>query len=751
ALALQGRLSIKPGTEAEPTVLQAFTVKCAAIGNARLEGDLSEAEAKLRQMVVAAQSSACQAIASDLKTKAEAAAGKVKITTQPKRITDPVDEVGFDLKSKKRQPVTLTARWSTKAFTYQPANGWEQALGEFLAAPQPGAAAPSGPGLKIAIGIGAAAVLAFGGYFGLIRENNGGATTTTGGDQRTAQVTPSPVDPDGTGQPSDPGGMDRPGGEGGPEATDPTDTPQPPSPPAFDKPVDAVRAILVDARLFRAADARRLVRAPADADEQVVYYRLPGLAGPERSAALTRSDAAQSWELADGEEATIRQALAQLAEVLDHDPTAPLTDAAQNALGDDQFTSLIDDGAVQTRVTLAAEPIWIVGPTDDHLVAGGTQAVVVLEAQDGTELLRVDGLKADLQVRDETLSLVSQEVFEQDLIDRVGAALLDAQQRSRAERRTELANQLGDLGASLLADPTDLAQPVASVPFSIQPAGLTTRTFEAIWDRQTLSFSFDATNADGAAVSLVDRVDEVVLACRTLEAINSRPSAGNDWLGRGSRGLVFEVVAPDDQGIWSLAVAAPWVAPQKAPADVPPDGQLLIEAAWPNDNPAPEDLADNILADQAQPDYWPLIEEFRGFQKQLDPRFLNKAVADAVDGANQDANRVLHYLQTDPQHVAPELDLLDGARPRLVASADGALPDTLEVTFRGQWGVRSVPEEIAGDRLAIAIQKGVPPVELTVSFVVSAGVVQVGDTDSALAAFAPTLGKARLLDAELQG
>ena len=196
-LPLEGRLTVEPGEPGDRQTLHTFPISCPQIGKATVEADLAAAESNLCQLVVAAQNRARDAIAAELRSRFTTAPAKVKITAQPRRISDPVDEVRFDLRSRGRAPVTLTAGWDVEAFTYQPANGWEEALSELLAPAAPAEAPPKGPARPIAVGVAAVAVLAVAAYFLRGKEDDSPPDNGTPGVTITQSGGSTEVDEDG--------------------------------------------------------------------------------------------------------------------------------------------------------------------------------------------------------------------------------------------------------------------------------------------------------------------------------------------------------------------------------------------------------------------------------------------------------------------------------------------------------------------------------------------------------------------------
>ncbi len=131
ALVLEGRLTLKAGA-GEPRPLQTVQIKCAKVGQLSLDGDLKPAEAALRELVVLAQSASRQSLYDDLERRFKAAGARVKTTALPKKITDPLDKVTFDLKPRSGDAVTLTAAWNIGALSFEATPAWDGALAPLL-------------------------------------------------------------------------------------------------------------------------------------------------------------------------------------------------------------------------------------------------------------------------------------------------------------------------------------------------------------------------------------------------------------------------------------------------------------------------------------------------------------------------------------------------------------------------------------------------------------------------------------------
>ena len=86
-----------------------FPVSCPRAGEVSISADLGPAEAKLSEIIVTRQRNAQASVIKHLEERLTGAAVKCKLTPIVKRIKTPVEEVGFLLKPKRGDKVTVTA------------------------------------------------------------------------------------------------------------------------------------------------------------------------------------------------------------------------------------------------------------------------------------------------------------------------------------------------------------------------------------------------------------------------------------------------------------------------------------------------------------------------------------------------------------------------------------------------------------------------------------------------------------------
>ncbi|MCH8148212.1 MAG: hypothetical protein IH987_09515, partial [Planctomycetes bacterium] len=118
SLTLEGRLTIHLDDD-DSAPLMTFPVSCPRAGEVTVAVDLRPAEAKLSEFVVARQRAAQASVIKQLEGRLTGANVRCKLTPLVKRIKKPVDEVGFLLKPKRGDKVTVTANWNRDRFLFE--------------------------------------------------------------------------------------------------------------------------------------------------------------------------------------------------------------------------------------------------------------------------------------------------------------------------------------------------------------------------------------------------------------------------------------------------------------------------------------------------------------------------------------------------------------------------------------------------------------------------------------------------------
>ncbi|MHC4233741.1 MAG: hypothetical protein ACYSUQ_01360 [Planctomycetota bacterium] len=700
-LPLEGRLTIQPGQASDRQTLHTFPVNCPQVGKVTLEADLAPAEANLRKLVVAVQNSAREAIAADLQEQTVAAAAKVKITAQPRRISDPVDQVTFDLKSKRHKPVTLTATWDAKAFTYQLADGLEEALAELVAAPAPGEARPRGLAAPVAIGVAAVAVLATVGYFvfrpegestRLVADLNG-----PGNDGITPARRPPPVNANQSATAEANANKARGDDEEPDNENERVSEPRALEVTAVAEVRDIFLAAL-GADHFSRDDVTALVELDeSDPDRPRLRYRLPGLAAAETTVPLTMSEDGEAWVLSSAERDAAQQAAARLAELLSlpeellslesrEVDLLALADVFNDA--ETGWDRLIEPTRVGVRFRPAAQ--WGLSEAGDGWTAGGVGAQVVFLPASGSGEIALADVELDVKADQGDLIVADTgEPLEASLSAQLQTNLAQRRQRSLQALTGELAAQAEAIKAEVrLPDP--LPELTEALELTLRSPALQGRSFPLLWDPDELELNFEELEE-----TTQQRVQDMTLAYQAIEQINSRPASEDDWIRRGTSGGVFEVRPPDYWGQWLLGIATQWAAPETPIEELTDAERLLIPGEWPQDGASAEQLAQAIIAGPA-PNHWQLVERYLAYT--ADPFFLGSLAGEipTTDGA-------IGYLKSDPAFVLPRLDV--SGTPVLDVNRGTGLPETLQITFKPTWVLRQTPDRLDGTVLGQALQE----------------------------------------------
>lgn len=755
-LSFEGRLTIQPGERGDRQTLHTFPVSCPQIGQATVEADLAPAENNLRQLVAAAQNRARDAIAAELRSQITTAPAKVKITAQPKHISDPVDEVRFDLKPRRSAPVTVIATWDAKAFTYQPANGWEETVSELLAPAAPGRAPPKGPAKPVALGIAAAAVLATTGYFlsGTGGNDNGGrpialvdhdggvteSVSNANAADEPSEDQPRQEDADTTATPTE----DQPREQENANAVAGDDRePAPVTEPSFAEAEQEVRRILLASGLFvGTGEVERLVSVDSAEPEQPrITCRLPGLAEPEASVPLETSLDRESWILSPEHKSTVEQAVADLADLL-RLPEEPIGLDDQQvdlqplaaAFNDPASTRWIEPSQVQVRFT--SDPRWHLSDDRDKWLARSVQARVNFLPASRSEEIQLADLELDLQAGGGVLAAGGAAApLKAALAPQLETNVLQRQRLSLGVRASELVGQTRQMEPEVRS-PDSLAEPAEAIPLTVQSPGLQPRGFGLRWDPEDLQFHFAEVNEKTAE----QQVEEMALAYQTIERVNSRQNPEQDWLGMNSSGPVSELRPPGPDDRWTLVVAAPWAEEEKPLAELAEGDRLPIPVEWPEDGADAEQFARDIVAGGA-PDYWQLVERFLSYT--ADPFFLAELVQ-----ADPSTAGVVGYLKTEPAFVLPQMGAT--GKPLLGVNADTGLPDTLQIAFKPAWVLRQVPEGMDQDVLRQAVQGLVDAREQTMTLhLADDGQIRYAGLSDLVSELEETLGRVRALEASL--
>ncbi len=704
-LGFEGRLTAATGTSEKPRLLCSFTITCPEVGRAAPEPDVREAITALNQLLVETQTRSRDELQKEIDSRIGEAGVKVKVVPSPRRITEPSDEVRFELSRRRHAPVAVAATWNADDFSYAADGDWGEALGDILAPPT---RAEKRAGL-MPIGVGAAVVVAAVavayGLWGQSEEPQRLALvtnakspiddtpTTPSGDGNeseddrgdpvpTVDDTDRPTESGDTTTEQDPGGPTTP--PGGDEDSTNDNGPEPPereqptdvagTPPSIDEAIADIEDILKRCEALSPAAAQLVTRPDAAAvGTPTVTVRVPGLEGASVEVTLEADESGGYWQLSDADAGSLEakvDSLIALFRALDRGDTAiALGSELGGAVSDARYGSLLDGSRLGFRI--AGEPVWV--PEGNDLVATEVAGALIQTTVDESFGVEIIPTQVSLRASNGTVRLDRLDAGAiQTARQQIDDAMKIRQTTSSQDCQDALQEKLGStIGIAALTDVG--SGPAQVTEWETAAEGLLPRRFSATWQPEGLSFVLGAVSGS----PWTDLADSLISAHDLLAAINTRPDPASDWLGRAVGGTLREVQAPGADGIWLLAVPAPWAVqeggePSASDRLVIPVDRSMFETL----NTA---AAASAFLTGAPPAYWPGVEWYhvnRSAPYYVPPEELGAELRSRAQGLN---------------HLQVRLDVAD-APPRLVFQGGGLVPDAIEVTATARWAVRSVPE-----------------------------------------------------------
>jgi hypothetical protein len=268
-------------------------------------------------------------------------------------------------------------------------------------------------------------------------------------------------------------------------------------------------------------------------------------------------------------------------------------------------------------------------------------------------------------------------------VDQILAELLSRQNRSLAQRRGELEQQVEGLGATVETEHDTIAELQQTIDMSVQLARLRLRHLSLDWDRGRLTFASESWQSD---------IEAIVRAFNALASIN-------------------QIVA-ENPSHWTRRSRPDAVAPALVEIAEPLDGRLVLGMPPPWSDPSGEGvellpLRADIAGDAptlSTPTYWPLIDSYGRFatgpvlltdSRQIAP-LVSAIAADPGSGGDSNVARLTRYLDPSalPEFIVPWFELATNVEPDLsgIPAADGEPSGTaagpmLRLTLRGGFGV----------------------------------------------------------------
>ncbi len=761
-LQFEARLTIRTGGKGERGALVTFPVAYPLAKEAFFEAEVQTAETELVKVVVATQTTAREELTADLRKQLAPAATKVKLAAFPKRISNPTDQVTFELRAKRRDPQTLTAVWDRKDFTYQRSNGWEESLADLLAPPETVKAGAGGLAKFAIIGMFVVAALGSAGYF-VVYKNNASDTPPTlpqptpvkpaQNDNQAPQPQPEP-EPQ---QKPEPQLEPEPEPQREPEPQlEPKPQPEPVVEPAYNRALARIRAILLDTGHFGKDRLDTLVKADSSQTPAVIRYRIPGLAQAAGIVQLDLSADGKSYDLPAAAEQQLDKALAELEKLWQQEPVKVAEELAAGAYK--LLGGFIDPSKAQ--VSLEEPPQWDLSGKGDAWEAGNVIAKVTLTPKSRQKETITAEFTLALQLTGGKATAVhSAEVFAEkvkELSDSLLGKLAEHQVRS-LERQEQvlwdyLQEQGVETGTARIRQSAGAEGLNETAGLIVESEGLVPREFGLHWVRGELEFGFDAVE-EGATWQ--DRVRGTVVAYRALAELGKPSSPQSAWLRNGSPNQVKEVGEPA-AGTWVVAVAAPWSSDKPEAAE---RHLLRIAIPWPEQLDKVEDATDTVgdILKGAEPPYWPLVVWYNRQQVDGEPLFLGHTASDDRPTQLSVGGELGDYLNSGPHFVVPELTFKSSPAPKLIQAPETG-PPTLEVPAVGRWSLAPDADAMLAGIDAQALRKalatGAIPTADDLTFTVSPPQSEgaapiVNGVGGDMGKLASSLGKVRALDDKL--
>ncbi len=738
-LALNALLTLRAPDTPQPLAETSVTITLKTLGKWSLGGEPEKVEEPLRRAIAALQSEAVAAIERDLLQQIKSAPVKARLTLNPARITEPVDQIAFQLQVRRRDPLAFSATWRPAELAFAMADGWQEKLAALLAPPAPGEAR-RGLMVPIAIAASVVVVLAGGGY--VVLRGNGTPPGNTPRDPVVISTTndnAQPVPDNSAEPPTDDrlasantnDNLRHAANDNAATPTDvittPTDTEpdQPPTDPEIIKPpvltavdFEPVRHQLKDALArssrLNPADIEKLVTlAPApDGTTATIGYTIPGLAGTAREFTLVADPGGQPPELPAESSTQIEQDVAALDALLNIPNRDSLLSPIQNLVAQSVYAPLVDPQRLTW--TLEPSPRWEL--ESNGWYAEGVACTVAIPAQGERPAVPLATIQLGLEAADGEVHVVSapEESLNQ-LLRAMRTPLIDLQAAGLAAVQAEIQQALSpgaDNVSVALASPPDpnrIPEPELEAELEVTWDVLAPRYITARWSPESFSFTL---RDNPAAASVLDEMLKTADLLDTIDRlINAQHARTPHWLRQVTLEPIFEISPPNDRD-WVLGVRAPW-APFGNAARFNPDERLplVVPADKIQRRLDVSRVAQTIVNDGLRkPSYWPLVDAFRLYSQMSDPWVGHELKDNNWEDFGKAADRNLParraFLDTVPDFVdqptiiRPDL-MMTSEKPRMQLA--GSLPDRIEIDVVGGWYIdtaaRNYPTALSTERL----------------------------------------------------
>ena len=591
-LNLEGHLTFRLNDD-ESALLMTFPFACKRAGEVTVAADLRPAESKLNEIVVARQQTAQASVIQHLEERLSGATVRCKLTPLVKRIKTPVDEVGFLLKPKRGEKITLTATWNRDRFLFELG---EQAEAELMAVLNGSAAtkdsapprsdstkASTSTGKRPAVAVvGVVILLAMAGAGYMFFSQAGGVTesgplvdaTTSPTNDNSSPITLPTNDNATDNGPALVVNSNTDGTTPDPNPNDNADTPV----------VNTVSATVAIEKIKEALAASAYLQdgtsefvdqeASIENGVATLGYRVPGLQPVDRQVPLVASNDVWSIGL---ELQLVVQSHQELTSLLDADHS-------------DQFQALVRDvvnrklGRLMTPAAVSVAgitPSWQLDESRRSWVAHDETATISINKTD--ETVTIPGLS--FTAKDGSVSLAVTD----DLRDDIQSALNDAIVAIQVSAANSWLSGLEDIGVppEAVQYPEIGADPRPQIHVGFSAPNLQTRKYFAEWIPASLTFARQEWKLSAG------RFARALAAINALNDENQRPS----WVRQVQTIGVFSERegAPSTANVLQIVTTAPW-------ADDAGDVQDQLALRIP---------LDSTDSDIPMPRRWPLIVRYQ--------------------------------------------------------------------------------------------------------------------------------------------
>lgn len=738
-LPLTAGVVLRAPNASQPLAEASVDITLKSAGKWSLAGDIKQVEESLRRAIAGAQTEAITTIERDLLQQIKSAPVKAKLTLDPRRITEPVDQVAIQLQVRRRDPLAIQATWQPADLAFTMSDGWQEKLTQILAPPAPGEAR-RGLMVPIAIAASVVVVLAGGGY--VVLRGNGTPPDNTTRDHVVLTTPNDNASPDPDTLPKPPPDDRLASANTNQNTSDaandnimappdiitmPTDTAPDEPPPDTDiakPPVVAVVDFEPVRHQVQEALARSSRLSPTDIDNLVTFepapdgtfatirYTIPGLADAAREFTVAADPGGQPPALPEESSTQIERDLTALDALLNLPNRDALLQPVQNLIAQSVYAPLVNPQRLDW--TLEPPPRWELELNGWY--AEGVTCTVAIPAQGERPAFPLATIRLGLEASDGEVHVVSapDETLNQ-LLRAMRSPLIDLQAAGLGTVRAEIQQAL-DPGANNVSvtlanppDPNRIPEPELEAELEVTWDLLAPRYITARWSPE--SFNFTLSN-NAAAASVLQEMLKTADLLETIDRlINVQHARSPHWLRQVTLEPIFEISPPNDRE-WVLGVRAPW-APGIGAARANPEERLplVIPAEKIERRLDVARVAQAIVNDALKkPSYWPLVDAFRLYSQISDPwvghELTDNNWEDFGKAADKNNPHRKPFLDTVPDFVdqptiiRPDL-MMTSEKPRLLLA--GSLPDRIELDVVGGWYIdtaaRNFPSSLTPERL----------------------------------------------------